>query len=244
MSDTLTALGALMRTDAEVLRTIANNMANAQSVAYRRAIPVARAGADFRLDALNPLPMRTSLESGIPRLESAVDLRPGTLQSTAGPLDLAIEGNGFFVIGTATAEAFVRRGDFRLDASGYLVTQAGDPVLGTSGPLQVGTEQPAIAADGTVRNGDQIVGRLRIMEPDADARFEPNATGELTLVAGAVIDASASYVRQGFLETSNVQSVSEMVHLMDVLRRFEAGQRFVHGYDSLLEQAISTLGRI
>jgi flagellar basal-body rod protein FlgF len=239
MSDTVGTLAGLMRADAEALRTIAHNIANAESVAYRRAIPVARAGADFGFDL-----ERMSLETGAPGFESAVDLRPGTLQSTGNPFDLAIEGAGFFVIGTATGEAFARRGDFRLDALGYLVTQSGDPVLGTSGPLRVGTEQPAIAADGTVRNGDEIVGRLRIVEPDAGARFAPTNTGELTLTDGHVIDAGTSYVRQGFLETSNVQSVSEMVRLMEVMRWFEAGQRFVHGYDSMVEQAISTLGRV
>jgi flagellar basal-body rod protein FlgG len=245
MSDTLATLTGLMRTDAESLRTVANNIANAQTVAFRRTIPVARA-AEIGFDDLSAqLAFAGPLgSSGTPQLEAAVDLRPGTLQSTNNSLDLAIEGSGFFVIGTHSGETFVRRGDFRLDAQGYLVTQSGDPVLGMSGPLRIGTEQPTIGADGTVRNADQIVGRLRIVEAGTGARFEPTASGELALAAGELSDAAASYVRQGFLETSNVQSVSEMVRLMDLMRRFEAGQRFVHGYDAMLEQAINTLGRI
>jgi flagellar basal-body rod protein FlgG len=58
------------------------------------------------------------------------------------------------------------------------------------------------------------------------------------------IDSPAPTVRQGFLETSNVQTVNEMVQLMETLRRFEAGQHFVRGYDDMVDKAISTLGKI
>jgi flagellar basal-body rod protein FlgF len=245
MSDTMAAIGTLMRTDAETLRIIGHNLANADSVAYRRSIPVSR--TDFGADASVPARAgdeETQVNVPLPQLESFVDLRPGTLRSTGGQLDLAIEGAGFFVIGTAAGEVLARRGDFKTDALGYLVTQAGNPVLGVSGPLQVNAAQLTIRTDGTVLDADRVIGRLRIVEVDADARLQLTDTADYKLEAGSIADARASLVRQGFLETSNVQSAGEMVRLLETMRRFEMAQRFVHGYDDMLEKAITTLGRI
>jgi len=239
MSDTLHTIAALMQSDAEALRLIGQNIANAESVAYRREIPVAHASFDDVVSKLSSLD-----DAPAARVQSAIDLRAGTLQSTASPLDLAIEGRGFFVIAAAEGEAFTRRGDFRLDSQGLLVTQAGDPVMGVAGAIRIGSGTPSIAADGTVRSGEEIVGRLRMVEIESDAQLQPTQNGSYTLGDGQPIESTASRVQQGFLETSNVESVNEMIRLMETMRRFEAAQKFARSYDDLLDQAITTLGKL
>ena len=230
MTDTITAIANAMHSDAEALRAISQNVANAQTPAYRREVPIARASFD---DVANAL-----------RLDSSVDVRPGTLQSTGEPLHFAIEGKGFFVVSGAQGERLTRRGDFRLDANGQLVTASGDAVLGASGPIQL-TGSPSVASDGTVRVADVVVDKLRIAEVTDGTQLQPVGDDTYRLADGEQpLDAGASQVRQGYVETSNVQSVNEMIALMETMRRFEASQRFVRGYDDMVGKAIETLGKV
>jgi flagellar basal-body rod protein FlgF len=234
MTDTMAVIAAALHADAEAVRVISLNVANSQTPAYRREISVVRASFAEALDGLE-----------LPQLQTVTDARAGTLQSTGEPLNLAIEGKGFFVVGTANGEMLTRRGDFRLDAEGRLATHAGDPVLGTRGVIQVGDRSPSILADGTVQVGDAPVDRLRIVSVADESALRPVGDGLFAMSEGGA-DVAAPYgaVRQGFLETSNVQAINETVRLLEAMRRFEMAQRFVRGYDGMMEQAISTLGRI
>jgi flagellar basal-body rod protein FlgG len=97
-----------------------------------------------------------------------------------------------------------------------------------------------------VRVNDAPVDRLRVVEVIDGAQLRPagDDTYELATDGEPPLDAGASQVRQGYLETSNVQSVNEMITLMETMRRFEASQRFVRGYDEMVGKAIDTLGKV
>jgi len=240
-----------MHADAESLRAISQNVANSQTPAYRREIALARTAFDElaasgSVEALAASALAGAGSEGSPLLlGSAIDVRPGTLQATGEPLNLAIEGAGFFVLGTAEGELLTRRGDFRLDALGRLVTAAGHPVMGTNGPIQVGAGRASVSADGTVRVADAAVDRIRIVDVPEGASLHAAGDGAFLLAAGEQpFDSSAATVRQGYLETSNVQSVNEMIALMETMRHFETAQRFIRGYDDMVGQAITTLGKI
>jgi flagellar basal-body rod protein FlgG len=242
MTDSIAIVASSMRADAEALRVISQNVANAQTPAYRRAVPLVY--SNFEVAAASTT--AGTMASAEPlRLETSVDLRPGTMQSTGEPLDLAVEGAAFFVVNTARGERLTRRGDFRLDAEGRIVTTAGETVLGTNGPIQLQGARPSIGADGTVRVGDAVIDRLRLVEVSNAAALQPEGNGLYAVAAGEEpLDSSAAQVRQGYLETSNVQSVDEMISLMETMRRFEAAQHFIRGYDSMVDNAITTLGKV
>jgi flagellar basal-body rod protein FlgG len=237
MTDAIASLSDAMRNDAETLRVIGQNVANAETVAYRREIAVTRANFDQATDDARAAMSRTNT------LETAIDLRPGTLKSTSEALHLALEGPGFFVIDSPQGEALTRRGDFRIDSEGRLVTQTGLPVLGEGGAIHLDGGTPKIEPDGNVRVSGEIVGRLRIAQVDSQAQLTPLA-GDLYAAPQLPEGNDAARVRQGFLETSNVESVQEMVRLMETMRHFEAVQRFVRGYDDMTTKAISELGKV
>src|SRR5882757_5438720 len=165
MTTTIELIAGAMQAQAEGLRTIGQNIANSQSVAYRREIPVSHA-------TFEQVAAGVESQAAGPAL-GALDLTPGTLQSTASPLHLAIEGSGFFVVSTSRGERLTRRGDFRLDGDGQLVTQAGDPVLGTSGPIVITGDQPTISPDGTVRVATDVMGQLRIVDVASGSALLP-----------------------------------------------------------------------
>ena len=236
MSDAIAALSDAMRNDAETLRMIGQNVANMETVAYRREITVLRPSFDQATDAARAA---LAAPSGV---ESAIDLRPGTLKGSSEPLHVALEGPGFFVIDTPQGEALSRRGDFRLDSEGRLVNHEGLPVLGRAGGIVLeGT--PQISADGTVRVAGETVAQLRVAQVAPDSQLV-SLGNDLYRAPQLPEGDDAARVRQGFLETSNVDSVQEMVRLIETMRHFEAVQRFVTGYDSMVGKAISELGKV
>jgi flagellar basal-body rod protein FlgF len=236
MSDAIASLSDALRNDAETLRVIGNNVANMDTVAYRREISVAHPTFEQAADEA-----RSALGRPL-TLQSFTDLRPGTLKSTGEPLHVALEGAGFFVVETPQGEALTRRGDFRLDSEGRLTTQDGHAVLGSQGAIRL-NGAPAIAPDGTVRVGGETVAELRIAQVAAETQLTP--LGADLYSAAQLPDADTSArVRQGFLETSNVESVQEMVRLIETMRHFETVQRFVRGYDDMVGKAITELGKV
>lgn len=242
MSDTIAIIEASMRADAESLRVLGQNIANAEVTAYRRQIPVQAAGFDALVGfaAVDP----TGTQAREPVTELAVDTRPGTLKTTGQPFDLAVEGNGFFVLQTAAGPVFTRRGDFHAGADGILTAASGHVVLGANGPIHVGAGLPSIEADGSVRIGADIVDQLQLNHFADESKLRYVGEGLYADVDGAAVPIDGyAVVRQGFLETSNVVPVTEMVQLMETMRRFETAQRFVRGYDQMIEKAISELGK-
>jgi flagellar basal-body rod protein FlgF len=225
-----------MHADTEALRLVGQNVSSSDNVAYRRQFPVERAGfTEFAPAAA----------SRVPRVEVDVDTRPGTFKSTGEPLNVAIQGDAYFVVSTAQGEMLMRRGDFHLDTNGVLSAFSGDPVAGMEGSIQIspgGT--PQIDAAGTVRVGSDVVGHLRLEQLAPGATLEPAGDGLFTSHGGPTAASTTAQVHQGFLETSNVSPVNEMVRLMQTMRHFETGQRFVRTYDEMLDRAITDLGKI
>jgi flagellar basal body rod protein FlgG len=100
-----------------------------------------------------------------------------------------------------------------------------------------------VAADGVVRVGSDVVAQLRVAQVAAETPLTPLG-GDLFRAALLPEADSAARVRQGFLETSNVESVQEMVRLIETMRHFESVQHFVRGYDDMMGKAISELGKV
>lgn len=237
MTEPVAMITAALQADAETVRLISQNVANASTTGYRRVVPAA-----FALPPVEEAVMAVGLP---PQIVAATDLAAGPLASTSGALDVAIEGPGFFVVATAAGDALTRRGDFRVGADGMLVTHRGDHVLGERGAIPVSGERVEISANGAVNVDGAAVERLRVVEVPAGTALTAADGGYYVAPSGtSVIEGGASNVRQGFLEGSNVAPVNEMIRLMEAVRHFETTQRFARGYDDMLGLAISELGRL
>jgi len=247
VSGTMSLIEATMRADAEAVRVIGHNIANAQVTGYRRQIPVSATTQTFAAATDEATLNVQALEASAPSTQIATDLRTGSLQSTGRSLDVALEGSGFFVLQSASGSAMTltRRGDLQVSADGVLTAANGDPVLGEQGVIDIGTGIPAIDADGTIRVGDEIIDRLRVVQVTHEETLQYLGNGIFAAddAAAVVVQVQAS-MRQGFLEVSNISPVGEMVQMMEAMRRFESAQRFARGYDQLMEKAISELGKV
>lgn len=228
-----------MRSRSEQLDRLASDIANSATSGYKSE----RAGSV----AVNRPVFEQMLNSAVDSAPTAgqTDFTPGAITPTGRDLDLAIEGNGFFVLNTPRGERYTRNGHFDRSVNGTLVTSDGMDVLGENGPIQLGKGDVTIRPDGTVMAGKTPAGKLRIvsfqrtegLSREDGARFRASAASAPSPVEGPT-------VRNGALEQSNASVVERVVELTQVMRSFEALQRGISLMSNDIDgRVISELGR-
>ena len=181
------------------------------------------------------------------------DFSAGSSEQTKNPLDVAIDGKGFLVVQTPASERYTRDGNLQINNQGQLVTASGYPVLGNSGPIvfQQTDKQINIAPDGnvTVLEGinrlDSVRGKLRIVSfanPQKLVKDGGNlfSAGE----GGAPQPDITSRLNQGFIEKSNVNSVTEMSRLIEITRTYTQISALLQQQSDLHRTAIEKLADV
>jgi flagellar basal-body rod protein FlgF len=181
------------------------------------------------------------------------DLSPGPVQQTSNPLDVAIDGRGFLAVQTQGGERYTRDGNLQINSQGQLVTAAGDAVLGTSGPivLQPTDHDVNISPDGTVTvlegttRTDSIRGKLRIANfTDAQKLLKEGYNLYSQGEAGVAPADAKTTVRQGYVEKSNVNAVSEMSRMVEVMRTYTQIATLLQQQSDLHKSAIEKLADV
>lgn len=245
MSNALIAAVESMQNDMRRMETVSQNMVNIATPGYKRAIPVTTPFSAAMDAAGMPQAMNASATAtGVSALTSVLDMSAGAVKHTGKPWDLAISGEGFFEVATPEGLAYTRAGDFRLDARGRLVTQNGMAVQGLQGELVMNGPNASVDHSGKITQDGEVVGQLKLVR-FADMRtLTKNGTGLLMPAAGSAAPLAAQPELQvGFLESSNVTPMREMVSMMETTRHFEAAQKMFQGYDDKLASAIQKLGQ-
>jgi len=174
-----------------------------------------------------------------------LDMTAGNLQATGNPLDVGIEGSGFFAIQTARGIRYTRNGSFQVSSSGYLVTAAGDLVLGDpalkdKGGISVPAGAVSIAADGTISVNGAVAGSIQLAEFAPGTKLTSEGGTLIAAPAGSAKPAQQSQLKQGALEASNVNSISSVVTLIGVERQAEMLQRAMSLFDTEFNHIAST----
>jgi flagellar basal-body rod protein FlgF/flagellar basal-body rod protein FlgG len=228
----------------QALDTIANNLANASTVGYRAQHNVfssVLAAANSASDS----PVNQAINNFGVLSGTDMDTNQGALQKTGNPLDVAIQGSAYFVVQTPNGEVYTRDGAFQVSSKGELITAAGDPVIGSKGTMTIPPGTVTISADGTISSKGAVAGKLKLVD------FPPGTTltsaGETYYSAPpkTATEATNSSVRQGMLESSNVNPVSSMVELITAQRSTEMMQRALSMYNSEIDKtAVQDLPKV
>lgn len=230
---TLTRQAGLMRE----MQVVANNIANAATTGFRQEGLVF---AEYvqRLEGAPSLSMATANVRNTSMLQ-------GGMTQTGGQLDLAIEGEGFFLIDTPAGERLTRAGSFALSAEGDLVTQDGFRVLDAGGaPVFVPPNVTAlgIAADGTMSADGRPLSQIGLVVPN-EAVDLIREDGVMFRTEGGYQPAEAGRVLQGYLEGANVDPVGQIARMIEVQRAYEMGQSFLDAENERVKTALQTLIR-
>jgi flagellar basal-body rod protein FlgF len=214
------------------LASLANNIANASTAGFR-------GDGQIFSEYVNAVPGEPSISQtriGGRLINSA----QGDFIQTGAPLDLAIEGDGYFVVATPQGERLTRAGAFQRNEQGLLATSEGHLVQGAGGGQITLTEGDlVISADGVLSANGAVIGQVRVTTADPTLLTREGTT--LFRSEGPLADI-APVVRQGFIEASNVTPVLELSRLIEVQRAFELGQQLLTDEEARIQRAISILG--
>ena len=216
---------------------VADNIANVNTVGFKQS---RTSHTDYELSVMNAVgPELGLLGSGTIPTDIRLDISQGPLESTGSKTDLAVEGDGLFVVRSGNGIAYSRAGDFGVDASGTLVTEQGYPVLDVAGhniQIQSGADF-TVAQDGTVGETGQ---RIALVAWPAGGATR---LGETLYAAPGSLPPATGQIRQGMLERSNTDMSMAMTELITQQRSFQLSARALSLQDNTLGDA-TQLGRL
>ncbi|WP_409479167.1 flagellar basal-body rod protein FlgF [Pseudobdellovibrio sp. HCB154] len=256
------------------LDTIANNIANVNTTGFKKdqqTFSEYLTALEKEQDVMKVPRMPASIDSFyelnggdkafVDAAGTYTNFEQGSLKSTGGKLDVAIDGQGFFEVGTPTGVKFTRAGNFTVDGNGQLVTKDGNPVLleggeGEDGLISgdnfdtrtvrvSGAQAITISDAGEVFEGETKLGKLSVVNvANTDAlqkvgnnyyTTKENMNAEITAIKNPSL-------KQGFLETSNVSIINEMTDMIMAQRVFEGTQKAISAYDNMSDKLINQVG--
>lgn len=208
--------------------TVANNLANAATPGFKKD---RQQFEDFLINQVQ------------------TDFSQGALRETEREFDVALQGDGFFKVMTPNGPAYTRDGTFHRRGDGTLVNSDGYPVMGDGGPISLGTETGQIGIDitGNITRGSEVLGSLTVVDVKDKTHLRPGGGSTLIWTGQGQpqeVPAVDYGVYQGHLEQANVSPVSEMVHMIDSNRSFEAFTKAIKSFQDIDTKATQQVGRL
>jgi len=253
--------GIGMRSQMDRMDVLSNNLANADTTAFKRDISVSRSFTDELMNRVHgeiPCPVTgherhhrpiNRFTSGVFVDEVHTDFMQGSLQVAGDQYAMAIAGNGFFVVNVplSTGEIvtrYTRDGSFTPNSEGMLMTKDGGIVMGANGmPIYIPREISEITVDamGRIVAGLDIIGQLQLIDFEDYTTLRKMGNNYFDVTEQTVMIPFTGEVWQGHLELSNISAVREMIELINVSRIYEANSKFVQTMDQMLGQAVSQI---
>ena len=237
------------------LEVLSNNLANVNTVGFKedRAIfkipetPESKKNSEQEL-----LEDKKKIRlSSLQEFSTLTDFSQGKLKITSNPMDLALEGKGFFCIQTPGGVQYTRNGNFTLNSNGNLVTQEGYAVLGDSGGITINgdnftVDNFTVDSEGKISVDGIDIGSLKIV--DFPSPYNLKKTGNTSFIPAdsniKEIKVKGVKVNQGANEMSNISAIKLMTEMIEVQRAFESYQKVIQSIDSVTSQAINEVGKL
>jgi len=237
------------------MQVFANNMANVNTAGFKQD-DQAFTSVMARAQAVMPVfghPAGSGQEIGVRAPGSAerifvaphalhTSFEPGRIRITGNALDMAIESRGFFEVKTPQGLRYTRNGMFSLDSKGRMVTNLGHPVMGTKGEIKIPPGTVQVTKEGAIHVDGKLVATIKVMEFPDDRMPQKHLEGLLASENGKL--AKQPQIQGGHIEESNVNSVGEMVKMIQGMRNYESSQKLIQTLDRMAEVAIQDVGRV
>jgi len=220
------------------MSVVANNLANLSTTAFK--------GERALFSQYLVQPPGNGPLAFVQDVSTTRDMREGPLTKTGNPLDLALQGDGFFVVQTPLGNRYTRNGHFQLDAQGQIVTSQGYPVLSDGGQpvtVPVGAHDISVGPDGTLSIGRGALGKIQAVTFAQPQAVAPAANG-LYVTDQDPQPATATRIQQGMLEESNVNPVLELTRMLDVVHANGSIKTFLETEDTRQRNAIDKLSKV
>lgn len=239
-----------MLTQQKKLNVMLNNVANASTAGYKKDVVTSAPFGEHlvtRTEEYNSARGENIGDGAYIRTTDDVYTihEQGALEYTGRSVDLAIEGEGFFLVGPEDGRVLTRNGQFDIDAEGCLVLPQIGRVQGEGGDIEIGTSYFTVASDGSVYVGENLIDRISIVIDNDPVNIEK--AGEGFFAADDFTepeDNSGFKVKQGYIERSNVDMAEEMTRVLAAQRSFQSCSQLIKAYDNMSAKSINELAKL
>jgi len=248
-----------MVTQSKIQEVISNNIAKATVCGYKRQAAISKPFENELRDQINSSEKIQNQTGGVDLEGIYTIFDQGRIKNTGNSLDMAIEGDGFFVVEINGKQYYTRNGSFTINSEGRMTTLNGDPVMGEDGEINILgknnlnpelTRKISVASDGSISimsadgKESKEISKLKIVSFNDLSEVSPVGQCLFTADAKKAVDSQNFKICQGFIEESNVNILDEMVSMITNMRVYEANQRILRGMNDSLGKGISELSRL
>lgn len=246
MSDGLTISEMSMLNDQSRLAVISHNLTNVNTTGFKQHVIKTESFSNImnsvkssQLDDIQTQQLRVD----IPIIDTKIDTTSGAMKFTGDPLNIALNSGLFMVVKTPYGSAYTRNGDLHIDGRGRLTTSTGFPVMGVSGEIRLTSDKPVIDQQGKIYINEDKISEFKLVSFPDKSEIVPIGNSLYQTTSEVAINAvDGNFMRQGYIEASNVNMTSEMVRMIEVTRHFESTQQLIKGYDDMMDNAINIIG--
>lgn len=247
-----------LRNEQNRMDIMTNNLTNASTVGFKKEGSTSQAFSDVL--AYKVKDASVGLENiqrigvnnlGVKIGENYTDFSQGSFRITNNTYDLALSGEGFFAVEYTNSAGevdtkYTRAGNFTLDVDGFLMSKDGDYVLDKSNNrIQIDTLSDSLIDElGNIYQNDTLVAQVQVIDFEDYNYLEKYGDTYYQAIEDAKTIESNAKVISGYLEMSNVQTVTEMVNMISITRAYETNQKIMQTYDGSLEIAVNQLGKL
>jgi flagellar basal-body rod protein FlgF len=236
MAYDVTDVGKLCVQNIEQLDHVANNIANVTTSGFK---------TEHLHYFISQQPKPGSDLTPVHTPQLAIDYSQGAIQKTGNPLDVAIQGEGFFAVQTKGSIVYTRKGDFAITSDGKLVTTSGEEVMGDGGSIVITGNKVKINDQGVIEVDGSEVGRLKVVAFDNTKALVKQGAGLFRDPGTAIMKKVENpVILSGHIEVSNVQAVKEMIDMVDLQRSFETYQKIILTMQDMDKLSTSRVGRL
>lgn len=235
---------------------ISNNLANVNTTGFKKDGVIVESFDDVLTTKVNDVNVPGNQMIGKMTLGCKVgniytDHTQGGATITGDPYNIAILGTGMVAIGVADKEGnmntkYSRDGSFTLSNDGTLMTREGNYVLGENGKIVIpsGSSNIRISEDGRIFDNDKVIDKISLTDFENPETLRKTGDNLYSKIEDTVEQEFGGKLLQGYLESSNVNTVREMVDMISVMRTYEANQKVIHTQDETLKKAVNEVGRL
>jgi flagellar basal-body rod protein FlgF len=231
---------------------LSNNLANAETVGFKRDL------ADFQERPTESQergggqsnwsdPTLEGLGGGLLLHPSSMDNSPGQLEETGNPLDLGVNGSGYFAVQSGGKQYLTRDGRMEIGQDGRLIlATTGQPVLDPTGtPIHLGNSANTLVNnEGIITQDSKAVGRIGLFDVSDPSKLVKKGGGLLDASDAGSLVAGTGTVRSEFVERSNVDPTTELTALMETQRQLEASANMIRYQDQTMQELVDQVGKI
>jgi flagellar basal-body rod protein FlgG len=238
--------GTGMMVQRRLMENITSNITNVETTGYKKNYLITHSFDEVLLRRIHdewgyndPV---GNLTFGALTDQKYYDFTQGTLENSDLTTDIALAGDGFYVMDTPAGERYTRNSVFALTVDGYICDPSGNYLMGENGRIQVGTDDFAVDDVGGVYVDGQYIDTIRVVQFEDNQQLRSEGNNLYASEAAPLAQAEGYSVKQYFIENSNAQASREMVDMITTFRAYETNQKILTMIDETLGRAVNEIG--